>query len=68
MAQSRNEMAVVAHVLLNNVNKLGQIFPFHVFAFSVEVEPGILKVLIFKFLVNVCELSADSVLATFAVD
>lgn len=68
MAQIGNEMAVVAHVLLNNVNKLGQIFPFHVFAFSVEVEPGIVKVLIFKFLVNACELLTDSVLATLAVD
>jgi len=68
MAQIGNEMTVVAHVLLYNVNKFGQIFPFHVFAFSVEVEPGIVKVLIFKFLVNACELLTDSVLATLAVD
>lgn len=43
-----DEIAIVAQLVLTDVNKLGEVFPLHVLAFSVEIEPDIAQICIIQ--------------------
>jgi hypothetical protein len=61
-------MSIFLHLCLNMVNQLGKIFPFHIFAFAMEVKPDVLQLIILELFIQFSEFFSDAVLATFLIN
>jgi hypothetical protein len=55
-----DEISIVAQFVLTDVNQLGEVFPLHVLAFSVEIKPDIAQICIIQIPYDFIHLLANS--------
>lgn len=55
-----DEIAIVAQLVLTDVNELGEVLPLHVLTFSVEIEPDIAQICIIQIPYDFIHLLANS--------
>jgi hypothetical protein len=68
MSDVPNKVAVVIEFILYDVQKFAEIFPLHVFAFSMEVEPGVTQLFVAHLLVETCKAVTDALLGALFVN
>ena len=61
-------MSIRLKILFTNINQLWQIFPLHIFAFTMEIKPNVFKLIIFEFLKQPCKLISYFQLTSFSVN
>lgn len=62
-----HKMSILINFWFTDIYQFGEIFPLHILAFSMEIEPDILQLVVFELIIQFGKLVANSQLAAFSI-